>query len=590
MLGLSSSFASDIQISAFFRPPQILLGESTQYVVEIFGNISKIPYQPPQIDGLQFSSSQDIHSMQSINGRQSTQLIRTFRVQASHTGSFTVPSQPISIQGQNYEIPATTLQVLENEEAQEYYNNHKSSESSTVKLSVILPLEKPFYIGQVVPIKIELRVPTSHSCSLLQPYPVLLEKTWINGPFFKPYKVASSRIHDNDVIYCWDTTISAIKSGELSLQYALEVAIEEPMDTGWFSFFSNDRKEQLLSQKSSIQVLSLPLPQPSSFCGGIGDFAITKIHISDGQTLLEEPLTLKIELEGEGNWERMSPPELLYNPDEWRIYPPKCDFRPSDPLQYGGAKTFDYVIIPLKTGTLSAPSVTMSYFDPQRETYQTLQHALKEPVLVSRTQQVASPATSTEKVTKFSSQNQNDHKNSDKNIPQDHFFYLHDTTHFKNLTPLYLRKSFWVWQLLPLAFYLLWILWRLAMWRKSRIFPREDPKRHRRYLSQCLQRTQKAIDEKQIDVASSALQETLHAFLSYCKILDSQSMTYGEIQQACAEKFQRPEDIKIIHQICQHLELQHFSSSSISLDIFQKDFLQLQELFRRHSSQTPKVL
>jgi hypothetical protein len=111
--------AADVQLRAFFQPSQIHLGQDTQYVVEISGNFSPFAYQPPSVDGLRFLSSRDMQSMQIVNGHQSVQLTKMFRVRARRTGSFTLPSQSLSIQGKNYELPPATLQVLEGEEEAE---------------------------------------------------------------------------------------------------------------------------------------------------------------------------------------------------------------------------------------------------------------------------------------------------------------------------------------------------------------------------------------------------------------------------------------------------------------------------------------
>ena len=581
--GFSAALASDIQLRAFFQPSQIHLGQSAQYVVEASGDVAQFTYQAPQIDGLRFSSSQSMQSIQSINGRQSIQLTKTFRVQARRTGTFTIPSQSLSIQGKNYELPAATLRVLDPEEnSEDEEETHPYPQEPSAQLSVTVPTS--LYIGEVIPIKIELKFPRSYQCSLLQPCPTPLENTWIHGPFSKPYEISSSRIDHRSATHCWDTTISAIKSGESSLQYSLDVIVQ-PMDTEWlsvFSLFSNNREEQLqlLSKKLFVQITDLPSPHPSFFGEGIGHFSMTKVHISDQQTLLEEPLTLRVELEGQGNWERLSPPELLYDTDEWRVYPPKCDFHSSDTLQYSGKKTFDYVIIPLKTGKLSAPTVTMSYFDPQKKAYQTLRHEFSEPILVSRIQQIASQATSPKShAPRGISPKPEGEKNDAQEAPEDNFFYLNDTVHFKCLTPLYRQKCFWLWQLWPLMLYLTWLSWRYVKKQKSKISLRDDPKRHRRQMLQSLKQAQKAIDKQQTDVASKALQEALYAFLTYRKICDSRSMTYGEIRQICEMKFQNPEDKAVIHSICQDLELQHFSSSSVSPDTLQRDLDQLKKLF-----------
>jgi len=586
--GLALASAADVQLRAFFQPSTIRLGQSSRYVVEISGDVPPFSCQPPQVDGLRFLPSQgNMQSLQMINGQRVAQSTRTFHVQARRVGSFTIPAQNLSIRGKNYTLPAATLQVLEgagedDDEEEELPRTRSGSTSTAAQLSLRLPPEETFYVGQVIPLQVELGFPHLHNLQEVQAsYPALVEKAWINGPFSKPRELAASRARGGTA-HVWDTTVSAIKSGELPLQYHCIISIQEPM--GWFGLISDSREEELFSPKLSVKVANLPTPHPPSFGGGIGHFAL-RAHISDTQTLLEEPLTLRVELEGEGNWERLSPPELLHNSDEWRIYPPKVDFRPSDALQYRGKKVFDYVIIPLRTGELPVPTVEMSHFDPQKRSYQTLRHAFQEKILVSRNRQISAPATpsggnAAPKARHGEDTPGDEGKERPKSFSESLFFYPHDTAHFRSLTPLYRQRRFWCGQFFLMALYLGWLGWRYAR-QRAKDASRDGPRQQRRRMRQCLQKAQKAIEGGQTEVASKALQEALCAFLAADGVTGSPSMTCGEIQQACEKRFQSAEDQKIIRGVCQDLELQHFSPSSVSPETLRKDLMQVQGLLGR---------
>ncbi|MDR2377745.1 MAG: BatD family protein, partial [Puniceicoccales bacterium] len=506
-LGISS--AADVQLRAFFQPSRIRLGQSAQYVVEASGNISPFSYQPPSVDGLRFGQSQNMQSLRSINGHQSVQLSKTFRVQARRTGSFTIPVQTLSLQGKDYELPSATLQVIEGEEEleedEEEENLRKgilgsretASNDPVVQLSTTLAPEEPFYVGQLIPIRVELS--SSVSCELLQPEPK------INGPFSEGQKTASRRGTDK---IDWDTTVSPIKAGELPLQYSLAISVSVLKGYGWFGPVYDQQKKEILSQELSLQVQNLPLPAPSSFGGAIGNFSLGRTQISDTQTLLEEPLTLRIEVEGEGNWERLAPPEFLYEEEDWKIYPPKGDFRPSDALQYRGKKSFDCVLMPLKTGQLALPTLEMSYFDPRKREYQTLRHEFPEKILVSRNRQI-SPQASAPKGSASAKPHgeKSDEDKAQENTPEaleSPFFYLQDTAHFSSLSPFYRRRGFWLWQFLPLALYLTWLGSRYAR-QRAKALEQRDPRRHRRSLRHLFGQAQRALEKGEAELASKAL-------------------------------------------------------------------------------------
>jgi hypothetical protein len=589
-LGIAS--AADVQLRAFFQPSRIRLGQSAQYVVEASGKLPPFPYQPPPVDGLRFGSSQDFQSMSSINGHQSVQLSKTFRVQARRTGSFTIPVQTLSLQGKNYELPSATLQVIEGEEELEEEDDEEDEEDNlksrmsdpqetlsndpAVQLSIALSSEEPFYVGQLIPIQIELS--SSVSCNLLQSNPMPLEKTWINGVFPEGRKIASRRGTGKIV---WDTTVSPIKAGELPLQYSLAISIPVLKGYGWLGPIYDQQMKKILSQECSLKVQNLPLPAPGSFGGALGNFSLGRAQISDTQTLLEEPLTLRVEVEGEGNWERLAPPELLYEAEDWKVYPPKGDFRPSDALQHRGKKSFDYVLMPLKTGQIALPTLEMSYFDPQKRKYQILRHEFQERILVSRNRQI-SPQPSAPKGRDSPSARPEKSDKAPEDAPEaleSPFFYLHDTAHFSSLSPFYRRRCFWL-QLLPLALYLTWLGRRYAR-QRAKALEQRDPRRHRRSLRQLLGQAQRALEKGEADLASKALQEALHAGLASWGILDSRSMTYGEIQSVCEQRLANEEDRQSIRALCQHLELQHFASSPLALKSLREDWGLIQKIFRR---------
>ncbi|MDR3143692.1 MAG: BatD family protein [Puniceicoccales bacterium] len=586
ILGIAS--AADAQLQAFFRPSRIRIGQSAQYVVEASGNIPQFIYQPPPVDGLRFGSSQNLQSVHAINGHQSIQRTQTFQVQARRTGSFTIPAQTFSLQGKEYELPSATLQVFEGEEeAEEEDWTESHPRRSAAQLSTVLLSAEPFYVGQLIPIRIELN--SSVSCSLLQPNPLLLEKTWINGPFSELRKISVPQNRGGEVVYAWDTTISAIKAGEMPLQYLLGLSIQEPMGMGWFGLFSDNREEELFSKKLFLKVQNLPASAPSSFGGAIGNFSLGRSQISDIQTLLEEPLTLRVEVEGEGNWERLSPPGLLCKAEDWKTYSPKGDFRPADALRYKGKKIFDYVLMPLKTGELALPTVEMSYFDPQKREYQTLRHEFQEKILVSRNRQISSQISAPKGNAPLNARpEKSDEPKAQENTPEaleSSFFYLNDTAHFSSLIPFYRRRNFWLWQLLPLVLYLVWLERSYAK-QRAKVLEQRDPRRHRRSLRQFLGQAQKAIEKGQADLAAKALQEALHAGLASWGIFDSRSMTYGEIQSVCEKKLANDEDRQSIRVLCQHLELQHFASSPLAPKSLQEDWELIQKIFR-HRPQTP---
>jgi hypothetical protein len=116
-----------------------------------------------------------------------------------------------------------------------------------------------------------------------------------------------------------------------------------------------------------------PFPEqgrPKSFQGAVGNFRISAVL--DKQAVKQnEPVTLKLVIEGEGNIETLNKPALPDVP-EFKIYDADTSaqlFKTGSVS--GGRKTFEIVYIPLKAGTLAIPALEFSFFDPAREAYRT---------------------------------------------------------------------------------------------------------------------------------------------------------------------------------------------------------------------------
>lgn len=144
------------------------------------------------------------------------------------------------------------------------------------------------------------------------------------------------------------------------------------------SFFSGgglfSRRATKYLTAPEIQVVVKPLPEigkPASFKGAVGDFRmLTEV---DKRTLSQnEAVTLKITIEGQGNIETLSLPEIPELPATKRYESDTHSqlFRQQNVI--AGSKTFEIIFIPSEAGELVIPSVEFSFFNPRSERYVTL--------------------------------------------------------------------------------------------------------------------------------------------------------------------------------------------------------------------------
>ncbi|MBI4970951.1 MAG: protein BatD [Candidatus Omnitrophica bacterium] len=174
----------------------------------------------------------------------------------------------------------------------------------------------------------------------------------------------------------------ATAPGEFPIQPgSVKASIEErPRENGMFDDFFNDSffgggggggglfarrvNKVLTSALIPIQVKELPTRgKPSDFSGSIGRFSFTS-SIDKSQVKQNEPVTMALKIEGEGNIETLQHPAV---PDleNFKIY----DGESSSQLYKRGStivgsKSFEIIFIPDKTGDYTLPSLLFNYFDP----------------------------------------------------------------------------------------------------------------------------------------------------------------------------------------------------------------------------------
>ena len=166
---------------------------------------------------------------------------------------------------------------------------------------------------------------------------------------------------------------------------SLKVSIrEEPQGSSPFDEFFSDsfftggaffaRRQDRLLSPPPIQLVVKPLPEsgkPASFQGAVGTFRLSAT-IDKSKVKQNEPVTLKMVIEGEGNIETITRPKI---PEltGFKTYDADTNsklFQTENVI--GGTKSFEVVFIPKEEGNSFVPPLEFSFFDPRQEKYVTL--------------------------------------------------------------------------------------------------------------------------------------------------------------------------------------------------------------------------
>ena len=83
-----------------------------------------------------------------------------------------------------------------------------------------------------------------------------------------------------------------------------------------------------------------------------------------------DPVTLNIQLSGEGTVDSLTLPKLAW--PGFKSCEPSISSEQADPLGLSGTKVFEQVIIPENDSITEVPKIELAYFNPEEETYMTL--------------------------------------------------------------------------------------------------------------------------------------------------------------------------------------------------------------------------
>lgn len=131
-----------------------------------------------------------------------------------------------------------------------------------------------------------------------------------------------------------------------------------------------------------VAVTVLPLPargKPAAFSGLVGRGLDLSVHADKSVAQVGEPVTVTLEIEGEGNFKAMSAPAFP-EPPHFKMYESggTSDLFKKEDVVWG-RKKYEYVLIPQLEGERTIPAVEVAYFDPGARSYRTVR---SEPIRV----------------------------------------------------------------------------------------------------------------------------------------------------------------------------------------------------------------
>jgi len=134
------------------------------------------------------------------------------------------------------------------------------------------------------------------------------------------------------------------------------------------------KRKNLVVRAAPARLVVRSLPdegKPPDYSGAIGAF---ELQVTAGPTAVKvgEPVTLKIEVTGSGNFQSVGQP-TLESMDGFRLYDSETE-QEVEPkgTSFHGVKRFTVPVIPTDDSIKEVPAVRFSFFDPEQKAYRTL--------------------------------------------------------------------------------------------------------------------------------------------------------------------------------------------------------------------------
>ncbi|MBI4652431.1 BatD family protein, partial [Candidatus Desantisbacteria bacterium] len=180
------------------------------------------------------------------------------------------------------------------------------------------------------------------------------------------YKVVSGKKYMVTEIY---NALFPTSSGEYTIGPAELKCIPDIFEDPFSLFYGGIRKKPFILKTRPIKITVNPLPSkniPPDFKGAIGIYTI-EATLDKINTKENEPVTLKIIISGTGNIKTVNDIELPSEIDRYfKQYKTNSLINISKKnYRVYGEKILEFILVPVKSGEISIPSIKFTYFNPE---------------------------------------------------------------------------------------------------------------------------------------------------------------------------------------------------------------------------------
>jgi hypothetical protein len=378
--------AGDISVRATLNRTISVIGDPVQYQVKITG--ARRVGQPPEIavDGLdiQFAGKQVSSNLRLDGGTvvSESSLTMLYQIVPGKNGAFTIPALAIEADGKTFRTEPIGLTV------QPSSTNPTGSDPQTIGFAEFVIPKKTAYIGEMIPLEFRLYVDARVRWQPVK-MPEITGEGFTMQKMPEPQRAQMEKNGREYDVLVFKTAVTPSRAGKITIgpsEIPYNARVPRARRSGsrsLFDMFDDDvfgdsfyaTNQQLKAKAEAVEIYVKPLPaagRPREFSGAVGHFEFSA-EGAPKQVKIGDPVTMKLRVSGQGNFDRMTAPALK-DASGWRAYPPSSAFKADDELGYKGTKTFEMAVVP-ETKQAQMPAFEFTYFDPLAEKYVTLNSA-----------------------------------------------------------------------------------------------------------------------------------------------------------------------------------------------------------------------
>ena len=379
--------AGELNFSASVNRTQVGVNEPITLTVTVQGeNIGQVPApQLPDMPDFTIAgrSSSQSTSIQFINGRLTQQgsISYIYTILPKKEGTFTIGACTIRFQDQTYETQPILITVVKGTTPSQPQPPSTMTPAEPgmpidANLKLVASTDKrTVFVGEQIVVEYDIYTRVNIQGAEAEDAPSF-SGFWVE-PIFEAQRFDFHQKNVDGVLYnvsvLKKSALFPVTSGTVEIpSWGLNVqTLQQSRD--FFDFFGTTKTVALESRPLLIDVIPLPAEgKPDDFGGGVGQFSITA-SLDRTSSEAAEPINLTVRVTGTGNVKLVEKP-LIPDIPGVKILDPEINENVSFAGgRIQGYKEFSYPVVPQTDGEHIVPAIKMSFFDPGKRAYETIE-------------------------------------------------------------------------------------------------------------------------------------------------------------------------------------------------------------------------